>query len=524
MKNISRRKFIKISAAGTASLALSGILLDATPKIADFFDKDPLIESDAERTPTYCEVCFWKCAGWVYKNRKGNIQKIIGNDNDLESHGRMCPRGTGGVGFYYDEDRLKKPMIRVTDAAGNQSYKEVSWDEALDFTANKLSEIKDQFGPESIALFTHGSAGKFWSHMLNSIGSVSVAAPSYAQCRGPREVAFLTTFGVGMNSPEPTDIENSKCLVLIGAHIGENMHNGQVQEMSTLLDRGGTVITVDPRFSTAASKSKYWLPIKPATDLALLLAWIHIIINEELYDKDYIERYAYGFEQLKQHVQKYTPEWAASETELDVNLIKNTAHEMAKAAPAVIVHPGRHVTWYGDDTQRLRAVAILNALLGSFGRKGGFYFVSKAKAPSFPHKAYPQPSKTWKDMLDGKYKLAGLALASGICDATVPDATGQIKYKAWIVNGTNLIQTLPNKANTLKAINELDLLIVSDTMPTEITGYADVILPECTYLERYDMPRVSQGRYPTIALRMPAAKPKYETKPGGGLLNKLVPE
>ena len=521
MKNISRRKFIKISAAGSASLALSGVLLDATPKIADLFDKEPLDESKAERTSTYCEVCFWKCAAWVYKNKKGNIQKIIGNDDDPASRGRLCPRGTGGVGFYYDEDRLKKPMLRVTDADGSQSFKEVSWDEALDYTASKLLKIKDEYGPEAIALFTHGSAGSFWSHMLKSIGSVSVAAPSYAQCRGPREVAFIATFGKGINSPEPTDIENSKCLVLIGAHIGENMHNGQVQEMSTLLDREGTVITVDPRYSTAASKSKYWLPIKPATDLALLLAWMHIIINEELYDKDYIDRYAFGFDQLKQHVQKYTPEWAASETELDVNLIKNAAYEMAKAAPATIVHPGRHVTWYGDDTQRLRAVAILNALLGSWGRKGGFYFVSKASKPSFPHKAYPQPSKTWKDMLSGKYKLAGLALASGICDATVPDSTGVIKYKAWIVNGTNLIQTLPNQSNTLKAIEELELLIVSDTMPAEITGYADVILPECTYLERYDMPRISQGRYPTVALRMPAAEPKFDSKPGWWIAKQL---
>ncbi len=514
MAKITRRKFIKISAAGTATLAMSGILLDATPKLAEFFDETPAKESEVERTPTYCEVCFWKCAGWVYKNKKGKIQKIIGNDNDPNSRGRFCPRGTGGVGFYYDNDRLKKPLMRVTDKNGEQTFKEVSWDEALDYVANRLTEIKEKFGPERIALFSHGSSGKFWSHMLKSIGSVSVAAPSYAQCRGPREVAFIATFGKGVSSPEPTDIENSKCLVLIGTHLGENMHNAQVQEFSTMIENGGTVITVDPRFSTAASKSKYWLPIKPATDLALLLAWIHIIIYEELYDKKYIEKYAYGFEQLKAHVKKYTPEWAAKETELDLHLIKQTAYEMAKASPSVIIHPGRHVTWYGDDTQRLRAVAILNALLGSWGRKGGFYLPTKAKAPQFPHREFPKPKKTWKDILGEKYKLAGLALSSGICDATIPDDTGQMGYKAWIVNGTNLINTLPNKENTIKAIQALDLLVVSDIYPAEITGYADVILPECSYLERWDMPRISQGRYPTIALRMPAAEPRWDSKPG----------
>ncbi len=91
-----------------------------------------------------------------------------------------------------------------------------------------------------------------------------------------------------------TDIRDTKCLVLIGSHIGENMHNGQVQEMSDAIDKGATIITVDPRFSTAAGKSKYWLPIKPATDMALLLSWIHEIIYNEYYDKKYVEKYCYG--------------------------------------------------------------------------------------------------------------------------------------------------------------------------------------------------------------------------------------
>jgi len=94
-------------------------------------------------------------------------------------------------------------------------------------------------------------------------------------------------------------------------------------------------------------------------------------------------------------------------------------------------------------------------------------------------------------------------------------------YKAWIVNGTNLIQTLPDKANTLKALAHLEFIVVSDTMPSEITGYADVILPECTYLERWDLARSSQNRFPTIALRQPAAKPKYNTKPGWWIASQI---
>ena len=163
----------------------------------------------------------------------------------------FVPRGTGGVGMYYDEDRLKTPLIR-TEERGKQVFREASWDEAFTYIAEKMKKIAKEHGPECIALFTHGSGGKYFGDLLKAFGSTNIAAPSYAQCRGPREVAFIATFGEGLDSPEPTDIRDTKCLVLIGSHIGENMHNGQVQEMSDAIDKGATIITVDPRFSTAA--------------------------------------------------------------------------------------------------------------------------------------------------------------------------------------------------------------------------------------------------------------------------------
>jgi thiosulfate reductase/polysulfide reductase chain A len=335
-------------------------------------------------------------------------------------------------------------------------------------------------------------------------------------------VAFIATFGAGLDSPEPTDIRDTRCLVLIGSHLGENMHNGQVQEMSDAIDKGATIITVDPRFSTVASKSKFWLPIKPATDLALLLAWIHEIIYHEWYDIKYVEKYTIGFELLKEHVKNFTPEWAFGITTIPPDVITETARAMRDASPSVIIHPGRHVTWYGDDTQRLRAVAILNALLGSWGRRGGFYQPEKLEVPEFPHPPFPKPVKTWRDAMDGKYNLADLALASGVCTATIPSPDLNYTIKGWIVNGTNLIMTLPDQKKTLEAIKHLDLLVVIDTMPMEITGYADVVLPECTYLERWDDLRVVQGRNPNIALRMPASEPLYDSKPAYWITKKLA--
>ncbi len=514
----SRRDFIKISGVGLGGMAVGGNA--AYKALSKTMDEDVGDLSKLTRTPTYCEVCFWKCAGWVYKNEKGEVQKILGNDEDMHCNGRFCPRGTGGVGMYNDEDRLRKPLLRIGER-GNQTFKEVSWDEALQYVADKLQAVAAEHGPECVALFNHGSGGKHFGRLLKAFGSPNITAPSYAQCRGPREVAFLATFGEGVESPERTDIRDTRCLVLIGSHIGENMHNGQVQEMSDAIDKGASIITVDPRYSTAASKSKFWLPIKPATDLALLMAWIHVIIEEGWYDKAYVEKYTYGLEQIKAHVKDMTPEWAYGITTIEPHIIRETAREMANAAPSVIIHPGRHVTWYGDDSQRLRAVAILNAILGSWGRRGGFYRPEKVKIPKYPLPKFPEPSRSWEAAFPGQFPLAGLALASGICDATIPAAGRDCSFKAWIVLGTNLIETLPNQKNTLEAIQNLDLLVAIDTMPMEITGWADVILPECTYIERYDDIRVSPHRKGQIALRMPAVEPKYDTKPAYWIAREL---
>lgn len=513
MTKITRRKFIKITSIGTAGLALSGVLLDAVPKLPEYFDNQQVKESELNRTPTVCEVCFWKCAGWVYTDKKGKIIKVIGNEKDPNSNGRLCPRGTGGIGMYYDTDRLKNPLIRVKKGE-EETFKEVSWDEALDFLAKRMKEIADKHGFESFALFDHGTTGAHFDHLFKAMGSENIAEPAIAQCLGSRQSAFGYTYGVSIPTPEPVDFEFTKCLVLIGNHYGENMHNGYVQGISKAIERGMKIITVDPRFSTAASKSEFWLPIKPATDIPLLLAWIHILIYENLYDKKYVEKYTFGFEQLKEHVKNYTPEWAAAITTLNAADIRQTAYEMANAAPSVAIHPGRHVAWYGDDTQRLRAIAIINALLGAWGRKGGFYLPQNIKLPPYPVPEFPEPKWTWKDITLDKYKGAFLGVTNVLRDATLPDTEYEHKIKAWFCVATNPLQSLPQKELTLKAIQNLDLLVVVETMPSEIVGFADVVLPEATYFERYDYLRTMANKQPNIALRMPAVEPKFNSKPG----------
>ena len=470
----SRRNFIRISAIGT------GVLLTGAGayKVIKAFSSPQEVNNlslDLKRTPTYCEICFWKCAGWVYKTSEGKIWKITGNDEDQHCNGRFCPRGTGGVGMYYDEDRLKTPLIRVEER-GKQVFREASWDEALELISVRMKEISSKYGPESMALFTHGSGSGYFTTLLKAFGSANIAEPSYAQCRGPRDEAFLATFGEEVYSPEITDIRDTKCLVLIGSHIGENMHNGQVQEMSDAIDKGATIITVDPRFSTAAGKSKFWLPVKPSTDIALLLAWMHELIYNDYYDKNYVEKYCSGFDQLKDHVKDFTPEWAYGITTIKPDLIRKTAKEMADASPSVIVHPGRHVTWYGDDTQRIRAIAILNALLGSWGRRGGFYRPAKFELTSYTLPPFKVPAKTWSDAFPGKYPIASSPVSNALIDASIPENNPAYPIKGWIVNGTNLIIPFPTRQIQLRQFKILISWLLVDTMPMEITGWADVIL------------------------------------------------
>lgn len=510
---MKRREFIKVSSLLGASATVSPTLMLGGCAAAKPLPGTGVVS----KTPTICDMCFWKCAGNVYKE-DGELWKISGNADDLHSGGRLCTRGTGGQGAYLDRDRLKKPLLRVT-VDGRQTFQEVSWDEALNFISEKMQAIAETVGPERMLMLNHGAGSSHFLHLLRAYGSNSHAEPAFAQCRGPRDVGFRLTLGESANSPERTDMANARCIVLLGSHIGENLHNAQVQTLAEAINKDVTLITVDPRFSVPAGKSKHWLPIKPGTDIALLLAWMNVLITEDLCDTDYLDRYAIGYEQLAEHVRDYTPEWVYLETGIRPEIIRATAREMAIAAPATIVHPGRHAVWYGDDTQRSRAIAMLNALLGSWNREGGFYIPEKVDLPAYPLPAYPKPRFSTADAYPGKWPFASQGVTNGVIDASIGE---DAFFKGWLVYGTNLPQTIPAvEAKLRAAADSLDLLVVVETMPSEMTGYADVILPECTYLERYDELRNSGERHPSLALRMPAFEPKYDSKPGWWIAKQL---
>jgi len=514
MNSLSRRKFLKISGATIVTAAALAGSAKTIVSAAESYAKPKGLQV----IPSYCDLCFWKCGLLAYV-KDGELWKVEGNPKDPLSNGRLCPRGTGGPGAHYDKERLKSPLIRKSER-GEEKWVEVTWDEAFDYIADKMNKMKAQYGPESMALFSHGIGGSFIKHLLRAYGSPNETAPSFAQCRGPREVGFELTFGDVVGSPERTDIENAKCIVLIGSHLGENMHNTQVQEFSRAVEKHASIIVVDPRFSVAASKAKYYLPIKPGTDMALLLAWMSVIVNEKLYDVDYVIKYGFGFEQFAAEVSQYTPEWAYIETGIDPEVIRETAREMARYKPATLIHPGRHATWYGDDAQRSRAIALLNALLGSWGRKGGFYVPYSYSIPKYPYAPYPELNKEPLDNPNGRYPFAtGEQISTGIREATI---SGQpYPIKGWFIYGTNLMQALPNRAETIKAIQNLDLMVVVDVIPSEIAGWADVVLPESVYLERYDDLNASPFREGFVGIRQPVVGAPNDQKPNWWMAKKL---
>jgi thiosulfate reductase/polysulfide reductase chain A len=535
---ITRRSFVKATAAAAGAASLMPVA--AAASVAGSGSDTPWYREGAiETTYNYCDICPWRC-GVVVNTVNGVVRKIDGNPLDPKSRGMLCARGQGGVSFLEDPDRLQAPMMR-TGARGEGSFQEVPWDQALDFIATKMLEIKERSGPEAMAIFGHTS-GEFWFTDLfaQAWGTPNAAKPSSSLCLSPREEAAQLTYGSAVGGHEPVDWDELRCLTLIGSHIGEDTRNTVMQDFATMWSKGGKVIVVDPRFSSVAAKADYWLPIKPGTDTALLLAWINVLITEDRYDADYVAQWTVGFDQLADHVRSFTPEWAAGITDLPADRISETARVMSEYRPQSVIMPGRHVTWYGNDSQRMRANYLVNALLGAYGRHGGMYFNKTPYLETHPHPPFAVAGSSGgcsagaEEVTDelplgptGKARADGARDtfwrgATALQELIDPMITGEpYPIEGLIVYGTNLLNSVPNKPRTIEALRALDLVVAIDVLPMEHVAWADVVLPESTYLERYDSLWAVAHKTPYIAMREPAIPPMYDTKPAWWMAKEL---
>ena len=482
-----------------------------------------------------CENCLWRC-GIVVSVAGGRVRKIDGYASNPKSRGKLCPRGQGAVAQLYDPDRLKKPLIRIEGSQrGDGQYREASWDEALEYIATRMKKIKAEHGPEAVAFFGHGTGDTWFAEFLPAAwGSPNAAKPSVTLCTAPRETASQWTFGRAIGGHEPIDWENARYIVLIGHHIGEDTHNTQLQEFAQARKHGAKVVVVDPRCSTVATKADKWLPIKPGTDTAFLLALANVLITEKRYDRAYIEKYALGFAQLEAHVQPFTPEWAAQITDIPAMTIREVARALAANAPRAVLPPSRHTVWYGNDTQRLRALYIVNALLGNYGRQGGFFIATSPYLEKFPTPDLPlEPASggcsgaTGSDHEPEGFKPRAdkgkfFARTTAIQELIEPMITGKpYPVKGLIAYGVNLFHSIPLVERTRAALEKLELYVAIDVLPQEHVMYADVILPEATSLERFDDLFPVAHKTPFIEARFPAVEPLWDTKPGWWIAREL---
>ncbi len=503
---MSRRQFLGLSAAAVGSLALGAVpfsqALVAPPRDAHL----PPVKFDRE-VFTLCEQCVWRC-GLRAKVLDGKVYKLDGNPNHPHSNGMLCPRGQAGIAALYDPDRLQFPMMRAGDR-GSGLWKRVSWDEALNYTAQKMLSLKQQFGAESMIFSaTHCLAQSQFENLLRAYGS-----PNYGTqrslCFNAMIMAGLTTYG--LQEPD-RDYSAAKYIIYAGRNLAESISNSETQELIAAIARGVKVVLLDPRFTKTASKATEWLPIRPGTDLAFFLALLHVIITEDLYDKEFVAKYTVGFDEVAQAVKGYTPEWAASKTEIPAATIRRIAREFALAAPHGFAHPNWRTSNFVNSFQAERAISILNAIVGNWGQPGGLQpSAGEAGLPlgSPPQPPYPRVTALRLDGVPFKYPLVPLDIGvfQEIRDAVL---TGK-PYPAhgWFIYRQNPVASLPERRKTLEAFSKLDFIITVDTTMNDSAWFSDVVLPESSYLERYE-PLAVVGD--AVFIRQPAVPALAESK------------
>lgn len=511
---LSRRGFLKI--AGATSVASSaGLLGMPSPLKASKKPKSNLNEkflnyNRGEYTPSYCEMCFWKCGVDAY-TVDGKVRKLEGNKANPNNLGHLCAKGNAGIHSTYDPDRVQYPLLRV-GKRGEGKWKKISWDEAFTHIHEKLTPLFKQYGEKTLATFMHGTGEKYAHILASALGTPNVVIPSYSQCVGSREIAWSKTFGYGVSGHEIYDLKNTKHMLVFGRNLAGAVHVGEAERFVEGLARGAKLTYIDPRLSESAVRADRWLQIKPGTDMALALAMIHVIMRDNLADLDFVRKYCYGYNELRDHVKQYTPSWAEEKTGISAKEIEEITWEFAKDAPNVIAVPPRRISRYGNDVQTVRSIAILNALMGNVGVPGGQFIRSKVPVEK-PHEIHPpHPHGERADGAGTKFPFAPTNL--GIADSLYTATLKQEPYpiKAWILYATNpLGHGSTQNADMFKTMSNVDFIIAIDTQLSDSAFYADIVLPESTYLERDDVPLMQTDPYPFIALRKAAVKPIYDT-------------
>ena len=493
---IARREFFQIAGVGAAAAMTIGC------------GRKPGAVGHNAEIPTTCELCPNKCSV-IAVVRDGLIRKLNPNPENPKSRGMLCARGNAGLLQVYDPNRLKQPLIRA-GARGEGKWCAASWDEAFDYTAQKLAGIKEKYGPQGVLWSsTEAFAEVFFKNLGLAFGSPNIVRHP-TLCLASVNLAYSITFG----TVPSFDLLNANYVIMAGANRFEAFITPDTMHLiESTMNRKTRLVVLDPRFTVTAAKADQWYPLKPGSDLAFILAMLHVITGEGRQDKEFVTAYCHGYEELAEHVKPYTPEWAEAETGIPAKEIARIAREFSDAAPRAVFYAGRRSSWYRNDFQMRRAQAILNAIVGNWDRQGGMVPNAKIALGEYLFLPWDDPQAPRVDEMEKNFPLA--AQGDGAYLQLRDNVLAGMPYpvKGWMVLKQDPMSALPEQAKTLRMIEQMEFIAAIDIQMSDTAWYADVVFPESTYLERQDPIEVLSGIWPVAVLRQPAVKPVYDTRP-----------
>ncbi len=507
---INRRTFLKGAAFSTGVLA-SGNLLD--------FKSWAKTAADAPVTkvPTFCNGCGNRCGIFAYV-KNGRLWKIEGNPAANGNLGAVCPRGHGYVHDLYSPNRLKGPMKRVENR-----FEPISWDQAYSEISQKINLILMDNGPQSIFWVNYPQSNAAYAlRLMHSLGS-----PHYfthgSTCYTARNAGWNFTVGALPSN----DLRHAQFIMIIGRNPAGGIDLAEVKKITESRVKGAKLVVVDPRHSETAIMADEWLPIKPGTDLAFLLAMINVMVKEELYDREFVEKKSVGFQQLDDEIINYPPEWAEKVCEIPAQTIVRLAREMAAEKPKSLIHRGYHAAFgsqYLNSFQTARALAVANALLGNINREGGIYFPMTAGLgelqPKHPVPDGPKMPKADGTGTPGRYPLG--SYGDGIAHA-IPEMALRGELKAGFVYHNNPLRTNPNPKRVIAGYRKLKLLVAIDTVLSETASIAHYVLPESFYLERDEaVDTKHSGKVAQVTIQQQVVKPLFDTRSGTRIIIELA--
>jgi thiosulfate reductase/polysulfide reductase chain A len=484
-------------------------------------DKVPATEE--QRFTTMCGMCAVRCPievtvrdgkpNWIQGNPKAGIGTSL------------CPKGAAGIAFEQDDERPQRPMIR-TGPRGSGQWREVSWDEALDYVAERLSRVRNEHGGRAIALSDRG--GPFidlTQSFLKALGS-----PNYfdhdCSCGGNAHNATLSLFGVARLGIT-YDIKNTSHIVLYGRNLLESLMVKEVQDFMAARDAGAKCTYIDCRSTITARQADRFWRIRPGADYALNLAIIHEILANKLYDRTFVDRWVEGLEELQRAVETTTPEWAEKETGIPAQEIRDLVREIAKDAPHVIFHAGWMTARHRQSFHVSRSTLIINALFGAIETPGGLIFAKSpadAGAGNLRHLADAIPAVN-EPRVDGAGREHPQWDAEiGMLHRLYETLRSGKPYKigAYIAYRHDPLSGLPDPDAQKQAMESLDLLVSIDVNYSETAWQSDVILPETTYLERSNILAQVNAPVPCIFIRQQVMEPRFDTRPAWWIFRELL--